>query len=119
MKANLPSLVDHGTFSHFVLAWNGRSWSRVANPAPGYHLPNAVSDGRGGWWTASYPSPGFGRSFLLHESGGRLTRVPLPVPRGTDMVIISLVHVPGTTTVYAAGYTSESSGRLTGVLLSI
>jgi hypothetical protein len=58
----------HGTFSHFVLAWNGRSWSRVRNPAPGYRLPNAVSDGRGGWWTASYPSPGFGISFLLHEA---------------------------------------------------
>jgi hypothetical protein len=95
-----------------VVHWNGRGWHRVRPASPGYHLPNAVPDGHGGWWAPPFiqnPSA----PYLLHETNGRWTRFRLPTRGGDILGSFSLAHVPHTGTMLAAG--GDSTG---GVILA-
>jgi hypothetical protein len=97
-----------------IVHWNGSKWSRVKPANPGYYLPNAVSDGHGGWWSVPYPASGVTR-YLLHEAGGHWTRFPTPVP--LDTYGLSLAHVPHSRAMLAAS-TYSRAGRATGVVLA-
>ena len=69
-----------------VLHLSGGTWHKVAPGSAGYNLPNAVSDGHGGWWATS--PPGSSKARLVRAApppppkknhwGG----VNLPVPHG-------------------------------------
>jgi hypothetical protein len=95
-----------------VVHWNGRGWHRVMPSSPGYHLPNAVPDGHGGWWAPPFiqnPSA----PYLLHEANGRWSRFPLPARGGAILDSFSLAHVPHTGAMLAAG--GDATG---GVILA-
>jgi hypothetical protein len=92
-----------------VVHWNGRGWHRVTPSSPGYHLPNAVPDGHGGWWAPPFiqnPSA----PYLLHETNGRWSRFPLPARGGAILDSFSLAHVPHTGAMLAAG--GDATGRV-------
>jgi hypothetical protein len=101
-----------------VLHYNGRTWRKVAQGNFGLgDTPQQVSsDGRGGLWI---PMPGFGgrASFLVHFSGGRLTKAALP-GGGNGIDVISVAQIPGTTGQLAGGFT-HAPGGATGVVAVI
>jgi hypothetical protein len=89
-----------------VVHWNGSSWSQVKPTSFGYHLPNAVPDGQGGWWAPPFtgqPST----SYLLHGVNGHWTRFPLPITSAASLNNFVLTHVPNTALMFAAGESSQ------------
>jgi hypothetical protein len=106
-------LTRDGTISGVVVVhWNGQRWHRVTPARRGYHLPNAVPDGHGGWWAPPFiqnPSA----PYLLHEANGRWTRFPLPTRGGFNLLSFSLANVPHTASMLAAGNSSQG-----GVILA-
>jgi hypothetical protein len=120
----LAEVIRHSARSLVVLHWTGRAWSRVRPGGSGYYLPTAVPDGHGGWWSVPYV-PGFSVHYLLHRAHGRWTRFPLPVPLavipGGPVIpssgVISLVHVPHTSAMLAAG-TQFRHGGASSVILA-
>jgi hypothetical protein len=102
-----------------VLHYNGHTWRKVAQGNFGLGdtpLQQVSSDGRGGLWI---PMPGFaGRtSFLVHYSGGRLTKAALP-GGGNRVDVISVAQIPGSTGQLAGGFT-HAPGGMTGVVAVI
>jgi hypothetical protein len=86
-----------------VLHYNGSRWSRVASGNYGTTAESGqpvCADGHGGLWI---PIPGADgeQSYLLHYSGGHLTNVPF---NATELDLLSISQVPGTTSVLAGGY---------------
>ena len=86
-----------------MLHLSGGTWHKVAPGSAGYNLPDAVSDGHGGWWATSPPGSYEKASFLLHRAKGKShwTRVNLPVPHGYQGSVSGLVRVPGSTAMVA------------------
>jgi hypothetical protein len=66
--------------SLLVLHWSGRSWQKVSSSNPGYFLPGAVRDGRGGWWSV-IPADSFGHlpSGVWHQVSGHWVKVPVKI----------------------------------------
>lgn len=101
-----------GTTSVEVVHWNGTKWSRVKRGSKGYHLPVAVSDGHGGWWSAPYQTAiGAVTRYLLHEARGHWTRFPLPGPSYASS--LDVVHVP-----HSQAMLATESYRGTGTVLA-
>jgi hypothetical protein len=97
-----------------VLHYNGHSWKKVAEGNYGLGtqpLQAASSDGHGGLWI---PMPGGGGrlSYLLHYSGGHLSKAKLPVSSG-KIGLVSVSLIPHTEQVLAAGstYAYENPGE--------
>ncbi len=101
-----------GPGSTIVLHLSGGTWHKVAPGSSGYNLPDAVSDGHGGWWATSPPGSYEKASFLLHRAKGKShwTKVNLPVPHGYQGSVAGLVRVPGSTAMVAL--LSLSNGTL-------
>ena len=101
-----------GPGSTIVLHLSGGTWHKVAPGSAGYNLPDAVSDGHGGWWATSPPGSYENASFLLHRAKGKShwTKVNLPVPHGYQDSVAGLVRVPGSTAMVAL--LSLSNGTL-------
>lgn len=99
-----------------VVHWNGRTWHRVRRGSFGYHLPTAVSDGHGGWWTA--PSPLMVSHYLLHGAHGHWTRFPMPHDVLVNTDSVSLSHVPHSGVMVADGLLVGKSGHFTRVVLA-
>jgi len=94
--------------SFMVVHWDGSTWSRVRATAFGFHLPDAVSDGHGGWWAPPFvenPSA----PYLLHGIDGRWTRFPLPIQEGASVVPDNFVlaHVPQSAAMFAVGESKQ------------
>jgi hypothetical protein len=66
--------------SLLVLHWNGSSWLTASSSDPGYFLPGAVHDGRGGWWSV-IPADSFGHlpSGVWHQVSGHWVKVPVTI----------------------------------------
>lgn len=92
-----------GPGSTIVLHLSGGTWHKVAPGSAGYNLPDAVSDGHGGWWATSPVGSYEKASFLLHRAKGKShwTKVNLPVPHGYQGSVSGLVRVPGSTAMVA------------------
>ena len=95
-----------------VVHWNGRSWSRVKPTSFGFHLPNAVPDGQGGWWAPPFVEQ-ISAPYLLHGTNGRWTRFPLPIVGEFSPTNFALTHVPHTALMFAAGDSNQG-----GVILA-
>jgi hypothetical protein len=95
-----------------VVHWNGRSWSRVKPASFGFHLPNAVPDGQGGWWAPPFTEQ-ISAPYLLHGTNGRWTRFPLPIVGEFSPTNFALTHVPQTALMFAAGDSNKG-----GVILA-
>jgi len=109
--------------SPYVLHLAGGKWHTVARSNAGYYLPGAVSDGHGGWWSQGTGLEfGFGaasaKPYLLHESGGRWSRVSIAVPKGYQMQIMDVVHVPGSHAMLAVASLYNGSPTLRSVVLA-
>ncbi len=89
-----------------ILHYNGHSWRKVAEGSFGLGtspLQQVSSDGRGGLWI---PMPGVGGrpSFLVHYSGGRLTKAALPVGAGR-INAESVSRIRGSADLLGGGFT--------------
>lgn len=90
-----------------MLHFNGHTWAKVAQSSFGYGPgPQISSDGSGGLWLPVTPNAG-GLSYLAHYSKGKLTKPALPVS-ASDITIVALSRIPGTTQQLAGGYTHAS-----------
>jgi hypothetical protein len=99
-----------------ILHWNGRQWSKVAQGNYGFGvqpMQQVSSDGHGGLWL---PMPGVDGqpSYLLHYSGGRLTKAALPDGEH-KMSVEAVALIPGTTDVLGGGDTHASDDPGTNV----
>jgi hypothetical protein len=96
------ALTANSTSSAVLFHYNGSTWSKVTvpytvvEPSPGGYL---TPDGSGGAWTGTWYK---GSAYLYHYSGGKWSRDALP---GSDYgAINALAQIPGTTSVWGAGY---------------
>jgi hypothetical protein len=98
------------TGSQFLAHWNGKTWRRVAKPAGTVGLDDLTADGNGGVWVVSQnPS---GKQAFYHHTGGRWIRSAVPVPQwATFNGLNAMTHVPGTTSVLAAGQLFPTGGQ--------
>jgi hypothetical protein len=126
VSGSILRLDSHGNWipSPYVLHLSSGSWHKVGRANPGYYLPDAVSDGHGGWW-----SPGNGLAFgignasatpyLLHQTGGRWHRVTVATaPKGTTMAIMDVAHVPGSNAMLAVAALYNGKPGLYSVVLA-
>lgn len=109
--------------SPYVLHLSSGKWRKVARSNPGYYLPGAVRDGRGGWWSQGTGFEfGFGtpsaKPYLLHYSGGIWHRVTIAAPKGYTMQITDAVHVPGSSAMLAVGALYNGTSALHSVVLA-
>jgi hypothetical protein len=92
-----------------VLHWSHGRWS-VVKKVPGRPSsfdPDMAADGRGGFWVTGFgPVPGRGPQYFYHYLAGRWSR-QLPEAGGYVVQMQSLAHVPGTTSVWAAGFVAN------------
>ncbi|MFB4306131.1 hypothetical protein [Actinomadura sp. GTD37] len=85
--------------------WNGTKWTNVLG-APGSTLTEVTSDGAGGIWVLS------GRSAMRHRTAaGVWSEETLAQPAGTTVIPAAMAVRPGTTTVWAVGWTSTVATR--------
>ncbi|WP_433328826.1 hypothetical protein [Spirillospora sp. CA-294931] len=88
-----------------VLRWGGKSWTSL--PAPGARLHSITGDGRAGVWVGGEDA--VGRPLLAHWAGARWAVSRPPVPGGGRGTVWALAHVPGSSTLRAAGSHSPLS----------
>ena len=74
-----------GPGSTIVLHLSGGTWHKVAPGSAGYNLPDAVSDGHGGWWATSPPGSYEKASFLLHRAKGKSHWTKVQSPGATRL----------------------------------
>jgi hypothetical protein len=103
-----------------VLHYNGHTWRRVAEGSDGvgtFPDQQVSSDGHGGLWI---PMPGADgqRSFLLHYSGGHLTRAALPTS-SSKIDVETVALIPHTTDMLGGGFTHGSNNPGTHVVAVI
>jgi hypothetical protein len=103
--------------SEFVAHLSHGRWRLVGSANPGHHLPEAVSDGHGGWW-APGPAGATPARYVLHETGGHWHKVTLPLVSGDVPQFIQFARVPGTTTMLAIGQLYNGKPGLRSVVLA-
>jgi hypothetical protein len=102
-----------GTSSQFLAHWNGKAWQHVAEPAKALSLADLTVDGRGGVWAAGENSGGTWAFY--HHAAGHWIASAVPVPsRAALDAPAAIAHVPGTTSVLAAGQAHPVSGPGSG-----
>ncbi|MEV4000945.1 hypothetical protein [Actinomadura sp. NPDC049753] len=93
------------TVARSMLAhWNGTEWSNVLG-APGTYLTRVASDGAGGIWVSA------GDVMRHRTAAGVWSDEKLAQPTGTKAVPSELALRPGTTTMWAVGWTSTDATR--------
>lgn len=101
-------------FTFIVVHWDGSTWSRVSTTSFGYHLPDAVPDGHGGWWAPPFVE-NLSAPFLRHGANGRWAKFLLPIQEGFSAAAdnFALAHVPQSAAMFAAGDSKQG-----GVILA-
>lgn len=82
--------------------WNGQSWTQAGLRLRKDSLFDPTPDGKGGLWLLSFFRPN--HTDILHYSKGKLTREKAPATLGTTGYPESLALIPGTQSLWAAGY---------------
>lgn len=104
------NLVDGGMPGAYLGHWDGRKW-RLTKINSKDHLRKIESDGAGGLWARSWDD------YLVHYSGGKVTaRIKAPRGSGTRAEVVSLVRIPGTRSLWAAGTVRSKQNWDTGVI---
>jgi hypothetical protein len=103
--------------TEFVAHLSHGRWRLVGPANPGHHLPEAVSDGHGGWW-APGPAGATPARYVLHETGGHWHKVTLPLVSGEVPQNIQFARVPGTSTMLAIGQLYNGKPGLRSVVLA-
>jgi hypothetical protein len=118
---DIAAASDHDVWAvgRHAIHWDGHGWHSTALPRGGAALTRVVPDGNGGAWAIS---PLATACQLLHYTRGRWSCASVPkVNTLLDTVLLtSLARVPGTTSVWAAGSVTDSSGQcdcFSGVIL--
>ena len=103
--------------SLIVLHWNGSSWLKASESDPGYFLPGAVRDGRGGWWSV-IPADSFGHlpSGVWHKVSGHWVKVPVTIAACPSAVPYLLKPVAGSATMLGLQVCPGKSATATNVL---
>lgn len=103
--------------SLLVLHWNGSSWQKAGTSNPGYFLPGAVPDGRGGWWSV-IPADSFGHlpTGVWHDVSGHWIKVPVTVAACPTAVPYLLSPVAGSATTLGLQLCRATSGTSFNVL---
>ncbi|MEU4822347.1 hypothetical protein AB0H37_10800 [Actinomadura sp. NPDC023710] len=84
--------------------WNGTAWSNVLG-SPGTYLTKVASDGAGGIWVSA------GANMRHRTAAGVWSDESLAQPTGTKAIPSELALRPGTTTMWAVGWTSTDATR--------
>jgi hypothetical protein len=104
----------------FVAHWNGHSWRLIPVPVDKTLTTDVLdemsSDSHGGIWARGYCECGGPAWRLWHYTGGRWTGPFLPSLGSTSGIIVALSSVPGTSSMWAAGW-RETATTLQGVIL--
>ena len=114
----LAEISNGTTSSHYLLHWNGTTWRRLSVPASATSPGDLAPDGHGGWWLLGTVVSGTAtRLYFFHRSSpGHWTRDSAPLPAGAKPgTLAGLVHVPGTSSMLAAGQVQDGAAEL-GVL---
>ncbi|MEV3923951.1 hypothetical protein [Actinomadura coerulea] len=82
--------------------WNGTAWSNVLGD-PGTYLTQVASDGAGGIWVSA------GATMRHRTAAGVWSDETLAQPTGTKAIPSELALRPGTTTMWAVGWTSNNA----------
>jgi hypothetical protein len=90
-----------GPLRTLVLRWNGKKWTvRIGDGQQDDFYNNVAPDGAGGVWMTTTDG-----AYVHHAKNGKVTRydAPFPPERLFPPRMSDLAHVPGTTSMLAAG----------------
>lgn len=103
-----------------ILHWDGRTWQRVAGPAPAGWAYAVAGDANGNVWiSGTNPIPPYVEypgTLLLRYTGGRWSVAYGPKVDGNDPSLDALANIPGTSSFWASGTVSTAGLRLTAVI---
>ncbi|WP_431874858.1 hypothetical protein [Micromonospora marina] len=103
-----------------ILHWDGRTWQRVAGPAPAGRAYAVAGDANGNVWiSGTNPIPPYVEypgTLLLRYTGGRWSVAYGPKVAGNDPHLDALANIPGTSSFWGSGAASVDGFRLTGVV---
>ena len=103
-----------------ILHWDGRTWQRVAGPAPAGWVYAVAGDANGNVWiSGTNPIPPYVEypgTLLLRYTGGRWSVAYGPKVEGNDPSLDALANVPGTSSFWGSGTVSTAGLRLTAVI---
>jgi hypothetical protein len=104
------------TFSVALLHWTGR-WRVVRAPTGIKALGPMAQDGHGGvWLEAQVGSVTSGRSALYHYNGGRWSHQGVPSRSGAKASPRTMTWIPGTRSLWAAGWTAAGGQEIGEIL---
>lgn len=102
--------VDGGMPGAYLGHWDGKKW-RLVKINSKDNLREIASDGASGLWARSWDD------YLVHYSGGKVTaRIKAPRGSGSGTDVVSLVRIPGTRSMWAAGSVRNKDNWQTGVI---
>ncbi|MFJ8833521.1 hypothetical protein [Micromonospora aurantiaca] len=103
-----------------ILHWDGRTWQRVAGPAPAGWVYAVAGDANGNVWiSGTNPIPPYVEypgTLLLRYTGGRWSVAYGPKVEGNDPSLDALANIPGTSSFWGSGTVSTAGLRLTAVI---
>ncbi|MBU8861501.1 hypothetical protein KSK32_30355 [Micromonospora sp. WMMB482] len=103
-----------------ILHWDGRTWQRVAGPAPAGRAYAVAGDANGNVWiSGTNPIPPYIEypgTLLLRYTGGRWSVAYGPKVDGNDPHLDALANIPGTSSFWGSGAASVDGFRLAGVI---
>jgi hypothetical protein len=96
----------HGKVSPLVLAWEGKSWSRLPVPDGDASLYGVTGDDKGRFWISGFDPGRPGQAFVLNYDGKQPMKIirgdKTAAPRTVRLQAVS--YLPGTATVWAVGH---------------
>ncbi|MBF5033105.1 hypothetical protein IRY44_25455 [Micromonospora sp. ANENR4] len=103
-----------------ILHWDGRTWQRVAGPAPAGWAYAVAGDANGSVWiSGTNPIPPYVEypgTLLLRYTAGRWSVAYGPKVEGNDPSLDALANIPGTSSFWGSGTVSTAGLRLTAVI---
>jgi hypothetical protein len=99
-----------------LLRWNGTAWAQVTEPLPAFQPGLLAQDGHGGVWLTAYDTT-LHRFFLYHDVAGTWSRVRVPGLPGHQTQPLALSWIPGSRSLWAAGYAGGAQGKVRGLIL--
>jgi hypothetical protein len=100
-----------------LLHWNGTAWTQVTVPYPATLQPGPLAqDGHGGVWLTAFDSK-LHRYFMYHDAGGTWSRVQVPSIPGYTTTPLALSWIPGTGSLWAAGFAGNAQSKIRGLIL--
>ncbi|MBO2454589.1 hypothetical protein J4573_46405 [Actinomadura barringtoniae] len=104
------NMVDGYMPGAYLGHWDGKKW-RTAKVNSKDCLRQIATDGHGGLWARSWDD------YLVHYSRGKVTaRIRAPRGSGEWPNVVSLAHVPGTSSMWATGNARNKGVWDTGVI---